>query len=114
MIIRLFFTLLIVNSAIFAASADASEKKNDGRGIKETVTMADVQQLQAIMAGRNYATIDQAEDGADILTEVGSRLLTLSLSRRDTAHRYASETVRADHGVSLIDEGACLNLKWTF
>jgi hypothetical protein len=36
------------------------------------------------------------------------------LTRRDTPRRYAYETMRADHGFSLIDEGACLNLKWTF
>ncbi len=45
---------------------------------------------------------------------MGSRLLTLSLTRSDTSRRYAYETIRADHGFSLIDEGACLNLKWTF
>ena len=45
---------------------------------------------------------------------MGSRLLTLSLTRHDTSRRYAYETIRADHGLALIDEGACLNLKWTF
>ena len=116
MILRLFFTLLIINIAIFAAGADAAEQiGNIDRGtVKEPVTMADVEQLQAAMAGRNYATIDQTEDNADILAEVGSRLLTLSLTRRDTSRRYAYETIRADHGLALIDEGACLNLKWTF
>jgi hypothetical protein len=116
MILRLFFTLLIINVAIFAAGADASEQTgSSNRGtVKETVTMTDVKQLQAVMAGRNYATIDQTEDNVDILTEVGSRLLTLSLTRRDKSRRYAYETIRADHGFALIDEGACLNLKWTF
>ncbi len=76
--------------------------------------MNDVYQLQAIMAGRSYANTDHAEDSADILAEVGSRLLTLSLTRPDTSRRYAYETVRADHGIALIDKGACLNLKWTF
>lgn len=113
MIIRLFSTLLIINLAIFAASADASEQA-DSRSDKEAVTMNDVYQLQAIMDGRNYSNTDYAEDNADILAEVGSRLLTLSLTRRDTSRRYAYETVRADHGIALIDEGACLNLKWTF
>jgi hypothetical protein len=116
MILRLFFTLLIINIAIFAASVDASEQigSSDRSTVKESVTMADVKQLQAVMAGRSYATIDQTEGSADILAEVGSRLLTLSLTRRDTSRRYAYETIRADHGFSLIDEGACLNLKWTF
>ena len=41
-------------------------------------------------------------------------LTALSLTRRDTSRRYAYETIRADHGLALIDEGACLNLKWTF
>jgi len=116
MILRIFFTLLIINVAIFAASADAAEQIGniDRDTVKDPVTMADVEQLQAAMAGRNYATIDQTEDNADILAEVGSRLLTLSLTRRDTSRRYAYETIRADHGLALIDEGACLNLKWTF
>ena len=116
MILRLFFTLLIINVAIFAVSADASEQTNgsDLGAVKKSVTMADVKQLQAVMSGRNYATIDQTEDNADIFAEVGSRLLTLSLTRRDTSRRYAYETIRADHGLALIDEGACLNLKWTF
>jgi len=116
MILRLFFTLLIINIVIFAAGADASEQTdNSDRGtVKDAVTMADVKQLQDVMAGRSYATIDQTEGSTDILAEVGSRLLTLSLTRRDTLRRYAYETMRADHGFSLIDEGACLNLKWTF
>jgi hypothetical protein len=116
MILRLFFTLLIINVAIFAVSADASEQtvSSDRSAVKKSVTMADVQQLQSVMSGRNYATIDQTEDTADIFAEVGSRLLTLSLTRRDTSRRYAYETIRADHGLALIDEGACLNLKWTF
>lgn len=116
MILRLFFTLLIINIAIFAASAEASEQRASGdRGtMKESVTMADVKQLQAVMAGHSYATIDQVDGNADILAEVGSRLLTLSLIRSDTSHRYAYKTIRADHGLALIDEGACLNLKWTF
>ena len=116
MILRLFFTLLIINVAIFVAGADASEQTGSGdRGtVNETVTMADVKQLQAVMAGRSDATIDQTEGHVDILAEVGSRLLSLSLTRRDTSRRYAYETMRADHGLALIDEGACLNLQWTF
>jgi hypothetical protein len=116
MILRLFFTLLAINIVIFAAGADASEQIGSRAGgtVKQSVTMADVRQLQAVMAGRNYATIDQTEDNSDILAEVGSRLLTLSLTRRDTSRRYAYETIRAEHGIALIDEGACLNLKWTF
>lgn len=116
MILRLFFTLLIINVAIFAASADASEQTGSAGRVTAhpAVTMADVKHLQAVMAGRSYATIDQMEGSADILAEVGSRLLTLSLTRRDTSRRYAYETIRADHGLALIDEGAYLSLKWTF
>lgn len=107
MIIRIFVALLVLNVAAFVVRADASERSRDE--LSEITTAEDVYQLQKQRSG------DFDEDNTYAVTEIGSRLLSLSLVRTDdTGKRYASQPAQADHGIALLNEGACLNLKWNF
>ena len=66
-------------------------------------------QLQERMSG------DFDYDSSEAFAEIGSRLLSLTLTRsRNTGKQYASDPAQADHGISLLNEGARLNLKWNF
>ncbi|MBQ0834288.1 hypothetical protein [Marinobacter sp.] len=107
MIIRIFIALLVLNVAAFVVRADASERASDEPG--EVMTTEDVYQLQQQMYG------DVEDDNYEAVAEIGSRLLSLSLVRTDNSgKRYASQPAQADHGIALLNEGACLNLKWNF
>ncbi|SOB76434.1 hypothetical protein SAMN04488490_2120 [Marinobacter sp. LV10R510-11A] len=107
MIIRIFIALLVLNVAAFVVRADASERAFDE--LSEITTTEDVYQLQQQMSG------DFEDDNSDAVTEIGSRLLSLSLVRTsNTGKQYASQSAQADHGIALLNEGACLNLKWNF
>lgn len=104
MIIRIFLVLLALNMLAFVVRAEASE-----RAFTEEVRVQDVYALQEEMSG------DFKRESVDMYAAVGSRLLTLSLSDSGSQGRtYASEATRSDHGIALLDEGACLNLKWNF
>ncbi|HAC28899.1 MAG TPA: hypothetical protein DCF82_13955, partial [Marinobacter hydrocarbonoclasticus] len=75
----------------------------------EMTTAEEVYELQEWMSG------DYEDDRSDALTAIGSRLLSLSLSRSRTAEKtYASDPAQPDHGIALLNEGACLNLRWKF
>ncbi|AZT83042.1 hypothetical protein EHN06_05510 [Marinobacter sp. NP-4(2019)] len=105
MIIRIFVALLALNMVAFVVRAEAEE-----RVIADESVAEDVYELQERMAGDF-----ERDDSEDALTEIGSRLLSLSLIRSDSdGKRYASDRARADHGVALLEEGAALNLKWNF
>lgn len=105
MIIRIFVALLALNMVAFVVRAEAEE-----RVIADEVVAEDVYELQERMAGDF-----ERDDSEDALTEIGSRLLSLSLYRSVSGgKRYASDRARADHGVALLEEGAALNLKWNF
>lgn len=107
MIIRIFLALLVLNVAAFVVRADASERVFDE--LSEITTTEDVYQLQQQMSG------DFEDDNSDAVAEIGSRLLSLSLVRtNNTGKQYASQSAQADHGIALLNEGACLNLKWNF
>ncbi|MGO1691441.1 MAG: hypothetical protein ACTHY7_00310 [Marinobacter sp.] len=107
MIIRIFVALLVLNVAAFVVRAEASERAFDGQS--EITTTEDVYQLQQQRSG------DFDEDNTYAVTEIGSRLLSLSLVRTgNTGKHYASQPAQADHGIALLNEGACLNLKWNF
>lgn len=107
MIIRIFVALLALNLVAFVVRAEAAERVFDDIG--ETVTTEDIYELQERMSG------DFDNDSAEVFSELGSRLLTLTLSRSDEGgKRYASQPARPDHGIALLNEGACLNLKWNF
>lgn len=107
MIIRIFIILFVLNIAAFAVRAEASERVLDE--LSEIMTIEDVYQLQQKMSG------DFDDDNSDAVAEIGSRLLSLSLVRTaSTGKQYASQPAQADHGIALLDEGACLNLKWNF
>ena len=58
---------------------------------------------------------DFDEDSSDAFAEIGSRLLSLTFTRsKHSGKHYASDPAQADHGIALLNEGACLNLKWNF
>ncbi|WP_417545825.1 hypothetical protein [Marinobacter sp.] len=106
MIIRIFVALLVLNITVFVVRAEASERMFNEPS--EIMTTEDIYELQQRMAG-------DFNDEADAYTEIGSRLLSLSLVRTEnTGKQYASSPARADHGIALLNEGACLNLKWNF
>ncbi|WP_322002627.1 hypothetical protein [Marinobacter alexandrii] len=107
MIIRIFVALLALNLVAFVVRAEAAERVFDEFG--ETVTVEDVYELQERMSG------DFDDGPVEAVSEIGSRLLTLTLTRSDDgSKRYASEPAQPDHGIALLNEGACLNLKWNF
>ena len=117
MILRLFVVLLALNSVAFAMRADAAQPKLSEPMLSERMmaerdemtTAEDVYELQEWMSG------DYEDDRSDALTAIGSRLLSLSLSRSRTAEKtYASDPAQPDHGIALLNEGACLNLRWKF
>lgn len=108
MIIRIFIALLVLNIAAFVVRADASERMPGE--YDEVMTTEEVYQLQRQMSGN----FDDESSDADAAMEIGARLLSLSLTRSNTAKQYASSPAQADHGIALLDEGASLNLKWNF
>lgn len=104
MIIRIFLALFVLNLLAFVVRAEAGE-----RVFADEVPTQDVYQLQEEMSG------DFERRPSDMYAAVGSRLLSLSLSDADArTHSYGSSPAKPDHGIALLDEGACLNLKWNF
>lgn len=105
MIIRIFITLLALNMLAFVVRAEADEREF----IQNEISPENVYELQEQMSG------DFERDETDALIEIGSRLLNWSFVRNDVNSKsYASEAIRPDHGVALLQRGACLNLKWDF
>jgi hypothetical protein len=106
MIIRIFVALFVLNVAAFVVRAEASEHVFEE--LSEIMTTEDVYELQQRMSG-------DFDEESDAFAEIGSRLLSLSLVRTvSTGKQYASQPARADHGIALLNEGACLNLRWNF
>jgi hypothetical protein len=104
MIIRIFIALLALNTLAFVVRAEAGE-----RVFADEVPTQDVYKLQEEMSG------DFERQPSDMYAAVGSRLLSLSLSGSGaTGRTYASEFAKPDHGIALLEEGACLNFKWNF
>lgn len=104
MIIRIFVVLLALNMLAFVVRAEANE-----RVMADEMPAQDVYVLQEQMSG------DFERDPFDMYTAVGSRLLSLSLyDSGPTGRTYASQAAKPDHGIALLEEGACLNLKWNF
>lgn len=104
MIIRIFIALLALNLLAFVVRAEAGE-----RVFADEMPTQDVYELQEQMSG------DFERQSSDMFTAIGSRLLSLSLSDSGSKGRsYASESARPDHGIALLEEGACLNFKWNF
>jgi hypothetical protein len=104
MIIRIFIVLFVLNALAFVVRAEANE-----RVFADEVPTQDVYRLQEEMSG------DFERDSSDMYAAVGSRLLSLGLSNANARSRtYASDPAKPDHGVALLQEGACLNLKWNF
>lgn len=105
MIIRLFLALLVLNMVAFVVRADAAERPV----VATDQFPEDLYELQDRMSG-NFE-----RRGSEQLTTLGSRLLSWRFSgRQDDEHRYASDAAIPEHGIALINEGACLNLKWKF
>lgn len=104
MIIRIFIALLALNMIAFVVRAEANE-----RLFADDMPTENIYQLQEEMSG------DFERENSDMYANLGSRLLSLGFSRSSSGKRtYASEPARADHGIALLEEGACLNLKWDF
>ena len=104
MIIRIFVTLLALNTLAFVVRAEAGERVFANEMVAE-----DIYRLQEEMSG------DFEHDTSDMYAAIGSRLLSLSFSESNARGRtYASEPARPDHGIALLEEGACLNFKWNF
>jgi hypothetical protein len=105
MIIRISLVLFTLNLVIFVVRAEASERA----AIIEEIYPEDIYTLQDRMSG-NFDNRDE-----DALTDLGTRLLSWQFSSgRDDLRKYASDAAIPDHGVALVNEGACLNLKWKF
>lgn len=112
MIIRLFIVLLALNFVAFMVRAEAAEPMLSDRMMAERddrMTAEKITELQEWMSGAYQ------EDETDAVAAIGSRLLSLSLSgNRSSGKAYASDRAQADHGIALLNEGACLNLRWNF
>ena len=107
MIIRIFVALLALNLVAFVVRAEASERVFEQ--VESTTTSEQIFEMQERVSG------DYEEDSSEAFTEIGSRLLSLSLTRsKRFGKQYGSDPAKADHGISLLNEGACLNLKWDF
>lgn len=106
MIIRLFLVLFLLNMVAFVVRAEAGESVVP----VDELYPQDLHKLQDRMSG------DFREDEKeDMLVTLGSRLLTWRFSEKPGSGRaYASESMRPDHGLALLNEGACLNLRWRF
>ncbi|SFN33918.1 hypothetical protein [Marinobacter pelagius] len=108
MIIRIFVALLVLNLVAFVVRADAAERPF-GEEPEPVNTVQEIYQVQERTVG-NFE-----EDSSEAFTEIGSRLLSLTFTRsRSDGKQYASDPAQADHGIALLNEGACLNLKWNF
>ncbi|MDI9246159.1 hypothetical protein [Marinobacter sp. CHS3-4] len=104
MIIRIFIALLVLNMLAFVVRAEASE-----RVFADETPVQDVYQLQEEMSG------DFERQQSDMYAAIGSRLLSLGFSdQKANKRQYASAPAQPDHGVALLEEGACLNFKWNF
>ncbi|MFO8142029.1 MAG: hypothetical protein R6T87_09120 [Marinobacter sp.] len=112
MIIRLFVALLALNFVAFVVRAEAAGPVLADRMMAErddAITVAEVYEFQEWIAG------DDQDGHDDAVTAIGSRLLSLSFSGNQGSQRtYASDRAQADHGIALLNEGACLNLRWKF
>ena len=106
MILRLFVALLILNTLAFVVRAEAGERE----ALPNEIYTGQTSEIQDRMSG------DFIYDDEDALLDLGSRLLSWRLSSSNDRHgrRYASQSAQADHSVALINEGAALNLRWTF
>lgn len=105
MIIRLFLLLLVLNMVAFVVRAEAGERAT----IVAELYPEELEELQERMSG-NFD--DQQQE--DVLTTLGSRLLSWRFSKNPDGRQYASYGATPDHGLALIEEGACLNLRWNF
>ncbi|MDX1633528.1 MAG: hypothetical protein R3280_02725 [Marinobacter sp.] len=106
MIIRIFLVLLALNLVAFVVRAEANERP----AIAAELYPEELTELQDRMSGDFDSTEEE-----DALTTLGSRLLSWRFSRnRDDGRHYAYEAARPDHGIALIENGACLNLRWNF
>ncbi|OZC36561.1 hypothetical protein B9Q17_16240 [Marinobacter vinifirmus] len=117
MIIRLFLILLALNLVAFAVRAEATEPVLSEPMLSErmmaerdgAMSPEDIYEFQEWMSG------DVEEGRSDAFAAIGSRLLSHGLVRsRNSGKSYASDGAQADHGIALLNEGACLNLRWNF
>jgi hypothetical protein len=106
MIIRLFLILLLLNMVAFVVRAEAGEN---------AVTVEDLYPDELPELQDRVSGDFRVNDGQDALFTLGARLLSwrfVEYSRKGA--RYASESIRPDHSIALLNEGASLNLRWRF
>ncbi|WP_323752415.1 hypothetical protein [Marinobacter sp.] len=117
MIIRIFLLLLALNCVAFVARAEAAEPSRSEPLLsdrmmaerEEVMSVEDMYELQEWMSGEEQDSHD------DALAAIGSKLLSLSFNRTKSSRKtYASDPAQPDHGIALLNEGACLNLRWMF
>ena len=107
MIIRIFVALLALNLVAFVVRAEASERVFEQ--VESKTASEQIFEIQERVSG------DFGEDSSDAFAEIGSRLLSLTFTRsKHSGKHYASDPAQADHGIALLNEGACLNLKCNF
>ena len=117
MIIRLFLILLVLNLVAFAVRAEAAEPVLSEPMLSERMMdeRDGAMSTQVISEFPVWMSGDVEEDRSDAFAAIGSRLLSLGLVRsRNSGKSYASDGAQADHGIALLNEGACLNLRWNF
>ncbi|WP_336367151.1 hypothetical protein [Marinobacter sp. C2H3] len=108
MVFRLFLILLTLNLLAMAFRADAADLDVEG-SLEALDTVEQLHQMQRRVSG------EFDEDDTSAAAELGSRLLSLTLFRsHDRSKRYAYESTQADHGIALLENGACLRLRWKF
>lgn len=108
MVIRIFMALFVLNLVAFVVRADADEWTPGHAGTGMSAA-EEISQVEAQVSGQ------REPDHSEAVSGIGLRLLSLTLNRSRRADRhYASDPALPDHGIALLDEGACLNLKWNF
>ena len=105
MVIKLFLALLFLNVAVFCAKAYASDAPStmDSKCPAQQISQAN----REAMTGQRGETTDEE------LTTLGMRLLQWHFDSK-RSHRYAYENIREDHSISVLRDGAAINLQWRF
>lgn len=105
MIFRIFMILFAVNMAVFWVRAHASEPNVDAQYPATQIA----RESQAATT-RSVQSYDRQQRWADL----GERLLRWEFKPAKSAHRYATEKVSMVPSISILPDGAALNMRWRF
>ncbi len=103
MIFRIFMILFALNMAAFWAKAHATEPN----GLSPAVQVS--RATQAAMSG-SVDHFDQQQK----LTELGLRLIRWEFGKDSRSQHYASQKVSMTPSISIIPQGAALNVQFHF